>query len=112
MNGGIGDMLLLTIIFRKIFEDFGEKVITISAFKEIFILNQAVQKVDGKENPLINLRKLVGFDYYDITYRCSKLVHRRIQGLRELPTIVAKPLYEKLVCYSEKAECFLVSKEL
>ena len=70
MNGGIGDMLLLTIIFRKIFEVSGEKVITISAFKEIFLLNQAVQKVYGKENPLINFRKLVGFDYHDITYRC------------------------------------------
>ena len=70
MNGGIGDMLLLTIIFRKIFEDSGEKVIAISAFKEIFLLNQAVQKVYGKENPLINFRKLVGFDYHDITYRC------------------------------------------
>ena len=63
-------MLLLTIIFRKIFEDSGEKVIAISAFKEIFLLNQAVQKVYGKENPLINFRKLVGFDYHDITYRC------------------------------------------
>ena len=63
-------MLLLTIIFRKIFEVSGEKVITISAFKEIFLLNQAVQKVYGKENPLINFRKLVGFDYHDITYRC------------------------------------------
>jgi len=70
MNGGIGDMLLLTIIFRKIFEDSGEKIITISAFKEIFLLNKAVQKVYGKENPLINFRKLVGFDYHDITYRC------------------------------------------
>jgi len=63
-------MLLLTIIFRKIFEDSGEKIITISAFKEIFLLNKAVQKVYGKENPLINFRKLVGFDYHDITYRC------------------------------------------
>ena len=63
-------MLLLTIIFRKIFEDSSEKVITISAFKEIFLLNQTVQKVYGKENPLINFRKLLGVDYHDITYRC------------------------------------------
>ena len=63
-------MLLLTIIFRKILEDTGEKVIAITAFKEIFLLNQAVQKVYGKENSLINFRKLVGFDYHDITYRC------------------------------------------
>ena len=70
MNGGIGDMLLLTIIFRKIFEDSGQKVITISAFNEIFLLNQAVKKVYRQENPLINFRKLVGFDYHDITYRC------------------------------------------
>ena len=70
MNGGIGDMLLLTIIFRKIFEDSGEKIITLSAFKEIFLLNQTVQKVYRRENQLINFRKLVGFDYHDITYRC------------------------------------------
>ena len=70
MNGGIGDMLLLTIIFRKIFEESGEKIITISAFKEIFLLNKAVQKVYRRENQLINFRRLVGFDYHDITYRC------------------------------------------
>ena len=63
-------MLLLTIIFRKIFEESGEKIITISAFKEIFLLNKAVQKVYQRENQLINFRKLVGFDYHDITYRC------------------------------------------
>jgi len=70
MNGGIGDMLLLTIIFRKIFEESGEKIITISAFKEIFLLNKAVQKVYLRENQLINFRKIVGFGYHDITYRC------------------------------------------
>ena len=63
-------MLLLTIIFRKIFENSGEKVITISSFKEIFLFNQAVQKVYRQENLLINFRKLLGFDYHDITYRC------------------------------------------
>ena len=63
-------MLLLTIIFRKIFEESGEKIITISAFKEIFLLNKAVQKVYRRENQLINFRRLVGFDYHDITYRC------------------------------------------
>lgn len=70
MNGGIGDMLLLTIIFRKILEDTGEKIFAITEFKEIFLFNQAVRKVYKKENGLIHLRKLMGIDYHEITYRC------------------------------------------
>ena len=70
MNGGIGDMLLLTIIFKKILEDTGKKILTISNFKEVFLFNQAVKKVYEKENSLINFRKLMGIGYHEITYRC------------------------------------------
>ena len=70
MNGGIGDMLLLTIIFKKILEDTGEKILTITEYREIFLYNQAVRKVYKKENSLINFRKLMGIDYHEITYRC------------------------------------------
>lgn len=70
MNGGIGDMLLLTIIFKKIFNDTGKRVSLISEFEEIFLFNNSVHKVYKKENFLTHTRKLLGMNYHEITYRC------------------------------------------
>ena len=70
MNGGIGDMLLLTIIFRKIFQENEKRVCLVSKFGEIFLFNDSVDKVYKKENLWIHLRELIGKNYYEITYRC------------------------------------------
>jgi len=75
MNGGIGDMLLLSIISRKVFQENKKKVCLVSEFNEIFLFNNSVRKIYKKENFWVHSRKLLGLDYHHITYRCwSKLL--------------------------------------
>jgi ADP-heptose:LPS heptosyltransferase len=70
MNGGIGDMLLLTIIFRKIFEETGSRLSVVSNFKDIFLFNDSVKKVYSEDNLWTRFRDFFGTGYYEITYRC------------------------------------------
>ena len=70
MNGGIGDMLLLTIVLRKVFNETGEKTSLISVSEDIFLFNDSVRKVYIDDNSWTRFRKLFGKGYYEITYRC------------------------------------------
>ena len=63
-------MLLLTIIFKRLFDLTGKKATLISDFGEIFLFNNSVHKVYNKENFWTHLLELLGKNYHEITYRC------------------------------------------
>ena len=70
MNGGIGDMLLLTIITQKIFNDTGRKVNLFSKHPQIFDNNSSVNHVFSEENLSYKAQKFIRSKFYEVTYRC------------------------------------------
>lgn len=70
MNGGIGDMLLLTIITRKIFRETGKKVCMFSHFPEIFHFNSSIGKIYSKENFAYKALRFFVKNFHEVTYRC------------------------------------------
>ena len=79
MNGGIGDMLLLTVITRKIFHETGKKVSMFSLFPELFNFNSSIGKIYSKESfPYKALRPFMK-NFHEVTYRCwsSFLPHKK-----------------------------------
>jgi ADP-heptose:LPS heptosyltransferase len=70
IDGGIGDMLLLTVITRKIFNDTGRKVNLFSQYPQIFENNPSVNHVYSEEGLSYKARKFFRRNFKDITYRC------------------------------------------
>ena len=70
MNGGIGDMLLLTIITRFLHEAGIHKIGMFTYHPTIFANNPTVTKVFTKDNFMFQMTKFLCTDYNEITYRC------------------------------------------
>ena len=70
MDGGIGDMLLLTIAAKKNFCDSGEACNVLTLFPEIFFFNQAIKKIYTQENLVLKVSRTFNYRFHDITYRC------------------------------------------
>ena len=70
MNGGIGDMLLLTIITRHLHENGRGENRVFTHYPEIFESNPTISKVFDKESLTFRMAKLLCKDYHEITYRC------------------------------------------
>ena len=70
MNGGLGDMLLLTIITKKYLFEYGKPCNLLTLFPEIFTNNPSINKIYTKENFILKVLKNLNLNFYDITYRC------------------------------------------
>lgn len=70
MNGGIGDMLLLTIITKKILLEYGRPCNLLTLFPEIFTHNPSIKKIYTSENLILKILEKLNLKFHDITYRC------------------------------------------
>ena len=55
MNGGIGDMLLLTIITKKYLLEYGRPCNLLTLFPEIFTHNPSIKKIYTSENLILKI---------------------------------------------------------
>ena len=75
MDGGIGDMLLLTIVAKKNFCDSGKTSSILTLYPEIFLFNNSIKRIYTKENLALKVLRTFNYQFHDITYRCwSKLL--------------------------------------
>ena len=70
MDGGLGDMLLLTIILRKYMDENNDRYSVQTSFPEIFHHLKSVKKIYTKDSLYTSLIKFFNLPYNDITYRC------------------------------------------
>jgi hypothetical protein len=78
MNGGIGDMLLLTIITKKYLLEYGRPCSLLTLFPEIFTHNPSIKKIYTSENLILKIFEKLNLKFHDITYRCwSRLLPER-----------------------------------
>ena len=69
-NGGLGDMLILTIIFKNFFDKLKINFSVVTKYPSLFMNLEYLDKVYGPNLFYINFRKFFKTGYHDITYRC------------------------------------------